>query len=615
MREARTILQLLRERGKKGLPLERVYRLLFNPNLYLMAYGKIYRNNGAMTKGTTEETADGMSKGKIATIIDALRHERYRWKPARRIYIPKKDGRKRPLGIQSWSDKLLQEVVRLILDAYFEPQFSPHSHGFRPERGCHTALREIYHNWVGTVWFIEGDISKCFDALSHELLLSILRKTIKDERFIRLISGLLKAGYLEDWRWNQTYSGTPQGSIVSPILANLYLDKLDKFVETVLIPEYTKGTKRKANKAYEKLMHRASYLSRTGRQVEAQVVRKQAQKLPSQVPDDPDYRRLRFCRYADDFLLGFVGPKEEAEDIKERLRTFLQEELKLELSEAKTLMTHAKTETARFLNYEIHTIQEDSQHDQRGRRSHNGNIGLRVPEEVIKNKCQRYTHHSRKVLHRTELINDSDFTIIDLFQAEYRGLVEYYRLAYNLHRLTTLEGVMEQSLTKTLATKHKMSVPKVYRKYQASFREGKKCYKVLQTVIEREGKKPLIARWGGISLQWNSKAPIKDYQTFLGPGRSELEKRLLADTCEYCGTTGSAEQIEVHHIRALKDLKTSDGREKPAWVKIMAARKRKTLVLCATCHQDVTYGRPMRRKPKSVHVRHDAGKPIALKGA
>ncbi len=568
-----------------------------------------------MTKGTTEETADGMSKDKIATIIDALRHERYRWKPARRIYIPKKDGRKRPLGIQSWSDKLLQEVVRLILDAYFEPQFSPHSHGFRPERGCHTALREIYHNWVGTVWFIEGDISKCFDALSHELLLSILRETIKDERFIRLVSGLLKAGYLEDWRWNQTYSGTPQGSIVSPILANLYLDKLDKFVETVLIPEYTKGTKRKANKAYEKLMHRASYLSRTGRQREAQVVRKQAQKLPSQVPDDPDYRRLRYCRYADDFLLGFVGPKQEAEAIKERLRTFLHEELKLELSEAKTLITHAKTETARFLNYEIHTIQEDSQRDQRDRRSHNGNIGLRIPEEVIKNKCQRYKHHSRKVLHRTELINDSDFTIIELFQAEYRGLVEYYRLAYNLHRLTTLEGVMEQSLTKTLATKHKVSVPKVYRKYQATFREGKKCYKVLQTVIEREGKKPLIARWGGISLQWDIKAPIKDYWTFLGPGRSELEKRLLADTCEYCGTTGDAARIEVHHIRALKDLKTYEGREKPAWVKIMAARKRKTLVLCATCHQDVTYGRPMRRKPKSVHVKHDAGKPIALKGA
>jgi retron-type reverse transcriptase len=216
MREARTILELLRERGKKRLPVERVYRLLFNPNLYLMAYGKIYRNHGSMTKGTTEETADGMSQDKIAAIIEALRDERYQWSPARRISIPKKDGGKRPLGIQSWSDKLLQEVIRLLLDAYLEPQFSSHSHGFRPERGCHTALREIYYNWTGTVWFIEGDISKCFDALDHEYLLTILRETIKDERFIRLISGLLKAGYLEDWNWNQTQSGCPQGSIVTP---------------------------------------------------------------------------------------------------------------------------------------------------------------------------------------------------------------------------------------------------------------------------------------------------------------------------------------------------------------------------------------------------------------
>src|SRR5712692_6252948 len=450
MREARTILQLLRERGKNGLPLERVYRLLYNPDLFLMAYGRIYRNQGAMTKGTTEETADGMALDKINTIIEALKHERYRWSPARRVYIPKKNGSKRPLGVQSWSDKLVQEVIRLILDAYLEPQFSSHSHGFRSERGCHTALREIYHNWVGSVWFVEGDISKCFDALSHDLLLSILRETIKDERFIRLISGLLKAGYLEEWRWNQTYSGTPQGSIVSPILANLYLDKLDKFVETVLIPEYTKGTKRKANQAYKKLMNRASYLSRTGRQAAADVVRRQAQKLPSQLPDDPNYRRLRYCRYADDFLLGFIGPKEEAEQIKQRLRTFLQEELKLELSEAKTLLTHAKTETARFLHYEIHTLQENTHRDHRDRRSLNGTIGLRVPREVVKNKCQSYKRYGRKIRERTELINDSDFTIMELYQSEYRGLVEYYRLAYNLHSLTEVEGAMEISLTTTL---------------------------------------------------------------------------------------------------------------------------------------------------------------------
>lgn len=300
MRTAQNILELIRARGEKRLPLERVYRLLYCPDLYLMAYGKIYRNDGAMTCGVTEETADAMSLDTIATIIDAIRHERYRWCPARRTYIPKKEGKRRPLGIQAWSDKLLQEVLRLILSAYFEPQFSTHSHGFRPGRGCHTALRDIYHTWPGTVWFIEGDISKCFDSLAHTIVVARLRQHIHDERFIRLISNLLQAGYLEDWRWHATYSGAPQGSIVSPVLSNLYLDALDSFVETELIPTYTRGARRKANPAYGQLSHRASYLARTGKLQAALALRRQMQQLPSIVPDDPDYRRLRYCRYADD---------------------------------------------------------------------------------------------------------------------------------------------------------------------------------------------------------------------------------------------------------------------------------------------------------------------------
>src|SRR5439155_1826294 len=191
MQSAKAYLELIRERGKRGLPLERVYRHLFNPDLYLSAYGKIYRNTGAMTKGVTDETPDGMSLDKIDTIIEALRFERYQWKPARRTYIPKKNGKKRPLGMPVWSDKLVQEVIRLILEAYYEGQFSNRSHGFRPERGCHTALQEIYHEWVGTAWFIEGDISQCFDKLSHELLLKTLSENIYDGRFINFMRELI----------------------------------------------------------------------------------------------------------------------------------------------------------------------------------------------------------------------------------------------------------------------------------------------------------------------------------------------------------------------------------------------------------------------------------------
>jgi group II intron reverse transcriptase/maturase len=411
MRTAHTILELLRQRGQQRLPLQRVYRLLYRPDLYLMAYGKIYRNKGAMTKGVTTETVDAMSLEKIRAIIDAVRHERYRWHPARRTYIPRKDGKQRPLGIQTWSDKLLQEVLRLILSAYFEPQFSEHSHGFRPGRGCHTALRDIHRNWVGATWFIEGDIAKCFDRLDRKILLARLRQYIQDERFLRLIHHLLKAGYLEAWTWHTTYSGAPQGSILSPLLSNLYLDALDSFVEHTLIPEYTRGIRRHFNPAYERLHHRASYLKRTGRLQEARQVRRQAQQLPSIVPDDPDYRRLRFCRYADDFLLGFVGPKQEAEAIKRRLSAFLQHDLTLELSETKTLITHARTEFAHFLGYDIHVFQKDSKHDRLHRRSVNGGIGLRVPRAVVDEHCRRYPHRRGKVLQRTELINDTEFSI------------------------------------------------------------------------------------------------------------------------------------------------------------------------------------------------------------
>jgi group II intron reverse transcriptase/maturase len=560
-----------------------------------MAYGKIYRNRGALTRGTTAETVDAMSLDKIRTIIDALRHERYRWHPARRTYIPKKDGKKRPLGIQTWSDKLLQEVIRLILNAYFDPQFSAHSHGFRPGRGCHTALQDIYHTWPGTVWFIEGDIAKCFDSLDHGVLVTRLRQHIHDERFIRLMSQLLKAGYLEDWTWHTTYSGAPQGSIVSPLLSNLYLDALDTFVETRLIPEYTRGTRRKPNAAYQRLSHRVSYLSRTGQQENARAVRKQMQQLPSIQPNDPDFRRLRYCRYADDFILGFIGPKDEAEAIKHRLMTFLQEDRKLELSATKTLITHARTDTARFLGYEIHTIQENTRHDSHQRRSVNGRIGLRIPKEIVEERRRRYRGRQGKIRHRTELINDSVYSIMARYQAEYRGLVEYYRLAYNLHSLTALDHVMETSLTKTLAAKLKVSVAQVYDMYQAVISVNGKPYKGLQVKVERPDKVPLVAQWGGIPLTWNIKAAVVDVLPPAQMGRTELEKRLLANICEYCGTTGRTDQIQVHHIRALKDLQTGRGRNKPEWVKLMAARKRKTMVLCATCHQDITYGRPMRR--------------------
>jgi group II intron reverse transcriptase/maturase len=318
MRAAETVLGIIRERGRQRMPLEDVYRQLYNPEIYLKAYARIYHNDGAMTKGTTEETVDGMSMKKIEQLIDEVRHERHRWMPVRRTYIPKSNGKVRPLGIPTWTDKLLQEAIRLLLEAYYEPRFSRQSHGFRPERGCHTALTEIRHNWTGTKWFIEADIKGCFDHIDHQVLMERLREDIHDNRFLRLIENLLKAGYLEDWEYNQTISGTPQGGIISPILANIYLDKLDQFIEQEVIPAHSQGEKRPINSTYSALKCKAYRARKAGDGKLAHTLLRQMQQLPS-VAEDSEYRRLKYVRYADDVrhLTHCLIPLEERRSSEE----------------------------------------------------------------------------------------------------------------------------------------------------------------------------------------------------------------------------------------------------------------------------------------------------------
>ena len=300
MQSAETVLGILRERGGRGLPLDELFRQLFNPELYFLAYGNIYSNKGAMTPGPDGETADGMSRGEIGHIINAMRHERYRFKPVRRVYIPKKNGKMRPLGMPSWSDKLVGEVIRLLLEAYYEPQFSGRSHGFRRGRGCHSALSEVAETWTGTAWFIESDISDCFGSFDHKVMLSILAEKIHDNRFLRLIKQMLQAGYLEDWEYHDTLSGVPQGGVVSPVLSNIYLHRMDEFVETVLMPEYTRGERRASNPAYFRIRSAARRARARGDHAKARELRAQQRSLPSSDPRDPGYRRLRYVRYADD---------------------------------------------------------------------------------------------------------------------------------------------------------------------------------------------------------------------------------------------------------------------------------------------------------------------------
>ena len=589
MQDAETVLNVIRERGERGLPLENIYRLLYNRNLYLRAYGRLYSNQGAMTRGTTAETVDGMSLAKIDDLTDALRYERFRWTPVRRVNLPKPKGGTRPLGLPTWTDKLLQEVIRMILEAYYEPQFSDRSHGFRPGRGCHTALSNVVDYWTGVRWFVEGDIKGCFDNIDHDVLLSVLGEKLQDNRFLRLLKYLLKAGYMEEWKFGRTLSGTPQGGVVSPILSNIYLDRLDKYVENVLIPANTRGTDRRDNREYIRLRSRMVYHRNVGHHSLAAELRKQMQQLPSRDPHDPNYRRLRYVRYADDFVLGYIGTKAEAQQVKESLEMFLRDSLKLELSQEKTLITHATSQAARFLGYELVNQQANDQLDHRGQRKVNGRIGLRVPADVIEQHCRAYMRKG-KPSHRNELLADDDYTIVSRYQAEFRGVVQYYLLASNVSHFGRLRTVMEMSLARSLAAKHKSTARKMRRLYKGVVETEHGPRVCLKVVKQRDnGKRPLVAYFGGIPLKRQRQAVLMDQQPQrYRTDRTELIKRLLADECEMCGSTVD---VEVHHIRALRDLNVKGQREKPQWVQLMAARQRKTLVVCRTCHMNIHHGR------------------------
>jgi group II intron reverse transcriptase/maturase len=586
MRKADIYLDVYRKRGLEGLPLERVYKHLFDLELWLRGYGRIYRNAGAMTKGVTVETVDGMTMGKIHHMIELLKAERFEWTPVRRTEIPKPNGKLRPLGIPTWGNKLLQEVLRSLLEPYYEPMFSSHSHGFRPERSCHSALREIVSEWTGTAWFIEGDIKGCFDNIDHEILLSIIRRNIHDDRLLRLLRGLLEAGYMEDWKWFGNTAGTPQGGILSPLLSNIYLNELDWFFENVLRPLYNRGDYRRVNPDYGRIQRQIMEAWRAGDRETVKRLRAERRELPSFDPCEPDYRRLRYVRYADDFLLGFVGPASEARDIRDRIGEFLRDNLKLTLSAEKTLITHANDERARFLGYEIRTIRaRDCLSEDRGRRAANGRIDLLMPLDVVGRYRARYSRKG-KVVHRKDLLNDSDYTIIQRFQGVLVGLYNYYCMASNVsRRMSHVLWILRTSLLKTLARKHKSKCRKMYRKFIVP----RQTPAMLRTIIARPGKEPLVAIFGGLSLSKKAEGMGKDgfdpQLAWHRPAsyRSEVVQALTFGECALCGVKVQ----EMHHIRKLADIDRPGRRPKTRWERIMAARRRKSIPVCCACHDDI----------------------------
>lgn len=361
MKPTAAILENIRQvsRRNKEETFTRLFRYLLRTDIYYLAYENLYANNGAATRGVNNDTADGFSAKRVQRIIQSLKDNSYKPSPVRRTYIPKKNGKLRPLGIPTFTDKLVQEALRMILEAVYEPVFLDSSHGFRPTRSCHTALKDIKHAYPGVRWFVEGDIKGYFDHIDHTVLIELIGKKVKDSRITQLLYNMLKAGYLEDWKYNRTLSGTPQGGIISPLLANIYLHELDKFIAEIKV-SFDKPKDKVFTPEYTRIAGRVHYISKLLKSEtdpkkakalyqEKKTLRAQMLCLPAKSQTD---RRINYIRYADDFLVGIVGSKEDCVEFKAKIQKFLADRLKLELSDEKTLITHS-AEYARFLGYDI----------------------------------------------------------------------------------------------------------------------------------------------------------------------------------------------------------------------------------------------------------------------
>ena len=594
MRSPERVLNSLNEHSKdSSYKFERLYRILFNEELFYVAYQKIASNGGSATKGSDGRSIDEMSLARIETLIASLKDESYQPHPSRRVHIPKKNGKTRPLGIPAFEDKLVQEVVRMILEAIYEGHFETTSHGFRPKRSCHTALLHIQKTFSGAKWFIEGDIKGFFDNIDHDVLVGILRERISDDRFIRLIRKFLKAGYVEDWTFHNTYSGTPQGGIVSPILANIYLDKLDKYVKEY-IQHFDKGTKRRPGKESNDLANERKRTVRKLKKIKdgtekaalvarLKAIEQERAAFPSGDEMDGSYRRLKYIRYADDFILGVIGSKEDALRIKEDIKSFLSESLALELSEEKTLITHTG-KSAKFLGYEITVTRDNHQRrDVRGclRRTYGKRVRLNVSMATLRDKLLEYGAMEIKLRNgkeiwkpkcRSGLIFNDDLEILDRYNRETVGFCNYYLIANNCVVLHNFRYIMEYSMYKTFAGKYRSTVRKINKKYRLNKLFTVK-YEQKGVIKSRTFYKTSFKRR---TTAFNGSCDIEPY-SIADVSRTNLTDRLKAEKCELCGATG---KLIMHHVRNLKDLK---GKE--SWKRLMSARKRKTIALCPSCHR------------------------------
>ncbi|MDD4414868.1 MAG: reverse transcriptase domain-containing protein [Oscillospiraceae bacterium] len=604
MRNPIAVLKSLTEKSKdKSYKFQRLYRNLYNPEFYWLAYKNIYANKGSMTPGVDGSTMDNMGDGRIETIIASLKGHSYKPNPARREYIAKKNSnKKRPLGIPSGNDKLVQEVVRMILESIFEENFSERSHGFRPNKSCHTALKQIQRTFTGTRWFVEGDIKACFDSFDHHIVIELLRKRIDDEAFINLIWKFLKAGYMEQWEYHKTYDGVPQGSGISPLLSNIYLDELDKYMEEYKVNfDIGNSTKRKRSREYhsarwkvEKYKSEGDQIwgeldksERTERTKTLKALQAEVHKIPATVPHDEMFKTIQYVRYADDFIIGVIGSEKDAQKVKSDVKQFLQDRLKLKMSDEKTKITHTG-DKARFLGYDI-TVSRDQciakRKDGVVQRNQSYNVKLLVPREKWVSKLLEYKaitiilnengKERYKALHRSKLINKPDIEILATYNAEIRGLYNYYCIANNAWKTGIFANIMKYSMLKTFACKYKTNVNRIKERYY----KGNNFTVEYQT---KSGMKQAIYYNNGFKRKKEAmKMEVNLLPQYIKYDNiNSLKSRIKLGLCEMCNT--KTDNLSFHQVKKLKDLKGNTP-----WEILMIEKRRKTLAVCPKCHSEI----------------------------
>lgn len=599
-----TMLEELARQSKYGK--SKVWNILLNPDIHVIAYNTIKGNDGAMTPGIDGKTLDGTSMEKILKNIEKLKQHTYQFKPIRRVYIPKKNGKLRPLGIPGPDDKIIQRVMALILEAIYDheknPIFKDTSHGFRRGKSTHTALKYITQ-WVGADWFIEGDIKGYFDNINHNILADMLKEKIEDQQFIDLYWKAVKVNYVEMNSGKKTYGdiGVPQGGTLSPILSNIYLHKFDEYIENRIIqekekkipisidhPEYKKLHTRISNKRQSLRNTKDPEKAKTLLQ-EIKTIEKERAKHPSKLTN-PLACQIWYVRYADDFIIGVRGTETQAKDIWAYAKNFLEETLKLETSAEKTLITNIKNDRANFLGAQIriwtsrthdskHTIRKYKEVKRKVRVS-TGRVILLAPLKKLVQKladqgiCKIRNFEKRDIIpqRKTAWVNLETYEIVKKYNQVWKGILNYYSFAWNRSQLNLIQYLLQHSAACTLMNKLKLNSRKqVFQRFGTQLSTPHEHNK--KNIARFEIRKSLT-RINKFNIN-----PTIPFETFYHNIRSKSKLDL---DCLICGERNN---IEMHHIRSLKTGITDNS-----FNQIMKNIQRKQIPVCRNCHNRIHRG-------------------------